>query len=196
MTKGEETKEKIICRAAGLFWEKGYVATGVQDILTAAGVTKGSFYFYFKRKKDVGFAAAEFYENRVLGMMEDIADREGAWEPFIRSVAAAMIEEAEVGRFYGCPFSVLGMEIAFIEPDLAAAFLQGLEKIRVLFQTVLRQSGLPEDEAERASRLLLTAYEGYLLQYRLSKDIRWLTWMRDDLARAKSRAGLVESGEA
>lgn len=53
MTKGEETKEKIICRAAGLFWEKGYVATGVQDILTAAGVTKGSFYFYFKRKKDV-----------------------------------------------------------------------------------------------------------------------------------------------
>lgn len=196
MTKGEETKEKIICRAAGLFWEKGYVATGVQDILTAAGVTKGSFYFYFKRKKDVGFAAAEFYENQVLGMMEDIADREGAWEPFIRSVAAAMIEEAEAGRFYGCPFSVLGMEIAFIEPDLAAAFLQGLEKIRVLFQKVLRQSGIPEDEAEKASRLLLTSYEGYLLQYRLSKDIRWLTWMRDDLARAKSRAGLMESGEA
>lgn len=195
MTKGEETKEKIICRAAGLFWEKGYVATGVQDILTAAGVTKGSFYFYFKRKKDVGFAAAEFYENRVLGMMEEIADREGAWEPFIRGVAATMIEEAEEGRFYGCPFSVLGMEIAFIEPDLAAAFLQGLEKIRVLFQTVLGRSGIPEDEAERASRLLLTSYEGYLLQYRLSKDIRWLTWMRDDLAGAKSRAGLVESGE-
>lgn len=196
MTKGEETKERIIRQAAGLFWEKGYVATGVQDILTAAGVTKGSFYFYFKRKKDVGFAAAEFYENRVLGMMEDIADREGAWEPFIRKVAAAMIEEAEGGRFYGCPFSVLGMEIAFIEPDLAAAFLQGLEKIRVLFQTVLRQSGIPEDEAERASRLLLTSYEGYLLQYRLSKDIRWLIWMRDDLARAKSRAGLAESVEA
>ena len=106
-----------------------------------------------------------------------------------------MIQEAEEGRFYGCPFSVLGMEIAFIEPDLAAAFLQGLEKIRVLFQAVLGRSGIPEDEAERASRLLLTSYEGYLLQYRLSKDIRWLTWMRDDLARAKSRAGLVESGK-
>lgn len=195
MTKGEETKEKIICRAAGLFWEKGYVATGVQDILTAAGVTKGSFYFYFKRKKDVGFAAAEFYEKRVLGMMEEIADREGAWEPFIRGVAATMIQEAEEGRFYGCPFSVLGMEIVFSEPDLAAAFLQGLEKIRVLFQTVLRQSGVPEGKAEGMSRLLLTSYEGYLLQYRLSKDIRWLTWMRDDLSRAKSQSDLVESEE-
>ena len=41
-----------------------------------------------------------------------------------------MIEEAEGGRFfYGCPFfSVLGMEIAFIEPDLAAAFFAGTGK--------------------------------------------------------------------
>ena len=90
---------------------------------------------------------------------------------------------------------MLGIEIAFSEPDLAAAFLQGLEKIRVLFQTVLRQSGVPEGKAEGMSRLLLTSYEGYLLQYRLSKDIRWLTWMRDDLSRAKSQSDLVESEE-
>ena len=59
-----------------------------------------------------------------------------------------MIEEAEGGRFYGCPFSVLGMEIAFIEPDLAAAFLQGLEKIRVLFQTVLLSRGFRRTKQE------------------------------------------------
>lgn len=184
MTKGEATKERIIRQAAGLFWEKGYMATSVQDILQAAEVPKGSFYFYFKSKKDVGFAAAEFYEELVVEMLQHFADREGTWEPFIRRVVRAMIKEAEGGSFYGCPFSVLGMEIAFTEPDLSDAFLQGLEKIRALFQTVLRQSGIPEDEAERASRLLLTSYEGYLLQYRLSKDIHWLTWMMDDLAGA------------
>ena len=166
MTKGEETKEKIIRQAAGLFWAKGYTATGVQDVLTAAGVTKGSFYFYFKSKKDVGFAAADFYETQVLGM----------------------IEEAEAGHFYGCPFSVLGMEIAFTEPDLAKAFLQGLEKIRALFQKVLLRSGIAEGQAESASRFLMTAYEGYLLQYRLSKDIQWLRSMRDDLAGMKLSA--------
>ena len=42
MTKGEETKEKIIRQAAGLFWAKGYTATGVQDVLTAAGAKKTS----------------------------------------------------------------------------------------------------------------------------------------------------------
>ena len=188
MTKGEETKEKIIRQAAGLFWAKGYTATGVQDVLTAAGVTKGSFYFYFKSKKDVGFAAADFYETQVLGMMEVFAAREGTWESFIRSVVSVMIEEAEAGHFYGCPFSVLGMEIAITEPDLAKAFLQGLEKIRALFQKVLLRSGIAEGQAESAARFLMTAYEGYLLQYRLSKDIQWLRSMRDDLAGMKLSA--------
>ena len=99
-----------------------------------------------------------------------------------------MIEEAEAGHFYGCPFSVLGMEIAFTEPDLAKAFLQGLEKIRALFQKVLLRSGIAEGQAESASRFLMTAYEGYLLQYRLSKDIQWLRSMRDDLAGMKLSA--------
>ena len=194
MTKGEETKEKIIRQAAGLFWEKGYTATGVQDILNAAGVTKGSFYFYFKSKKDVGFAAAAFYEDRVLGMMEGIADGK-TWEDFIAGVVKAMIGEAEKGRFYGCPFSVLGMEIAFSEPDLAAAFLQGLEKIRRLFQNVLQRSGLTEGQAASTSRLLLTSYEGYLLQYRLSRDLQWLKWMIADLTRVDIRRAMSSEKE-
>ena len=61
-------------------------------------------------------------------MMEGFAAREGTWESFIRSVVSVMIEEAEAGHFYGCPFSVLGMEIAFTEPDLAKAFFAGTGK--------------------------------------------------------------------
>ena len=64
MTKGEETKEKIIRQAAGLFWAKGYTATGVQDVLTAAGVTKGSFYFYFKSKKTSALPRPTFMKHR------------------------------------------------------------------------------------------------------------------------------------
>ena len=48
--------------------------------------------------------------------------------------------------------------------------------------------GIAEGQAESASRFLMTAYEGYLLQYRLSKDIQWLRSMRDDLAGMKLSA--------
>lgn len=149
MTKGEETKEKIIRQAAGLFWAKGYTATGVQDVLTAAGVTKGSFYFYFKSKKDVGFAAADFYETQVLGMMEGFAAREGTWESFIRSVVSVMIEEAEAGHFYGCPFSVLGMEIAFTDRIWPRPFCRDWKRYEPCFKRSCSGRASPKGRPNR-----------------------------------------------
>ena len=81
MTKRRKNERKNHRRLPACFGAKGYTATGVQDVLTAAGVTKGSFYFYFKSKKDVGFAAADFYETQVLGMMEGFAPGKGLGSP-------------------------------------------------------------------------------------------------------------------
>lgn len=62
----QETRRKILAAAEALIREKGFEAVGVSDITKAAGVAKGSFYTYFKRKEDVvaeitrlKFAAAE-----------------------------------------------------------------------------------------------------------------------------------------
>ena len=52
MKKGEASKEHLIVCAGDLFWRNGYEATGLSDILKASGLTKGSFYFYFKSKED------------------------------------------------------------------------------------------------------------------------------------------------
>lgn len=47
-----ERKLKIILAAQQVFEEKGVVATSVQDILTAAGISKGTFYNYFTSKNE------------------------------------------------------------------------------------------------------------------------------------------------
>jgi TetR/AcrR family transcriptional repressor of nem operon len=44
-------REKIVAAAAERFHELGYNACGVQEIVDAAGVPKGSFYNYFKAKE-------------------------------------------------------------------------------------------------------------------------------------------------
>ena len=49
MTKGELSKKKIIEAAGDLFWKNGYTKTGINEILKATGLPKGSFYFYFKK---------------------------------------------------------------------------------------------------------------------------------------------------
>lgn len=45
-----ERKMKVILAAQQVFEEKGIIATSVQDILTAAGISKGTFYNYFTSK--------------------------------------------------------------------------------------------------------------------------------------------------
>lgn len=49
----DERKNEIIDTAARLFVTKGYEKSSVNDILTAIGIAKGTFYHYFKSKEDV-----------------------------------------------------------------------------------------------------------------------------------------------
>lgn len=51
--RAQETRAKIIAAAEKLIKEKGFDAVQIVDITNEAGVGKGSFYTYFKRKEDI-----------------------------------------------------------------------------------------------------------------------------------------------
>lgn len=52
-TAAQETKRKLITAGLELLKEKGFNAINVEDITKKAGVAKGTFYTYFKRKEDI-----------------------------------------------------------------------------------------------------------------------------------------------
>ena len=51
--RAQETRAKIVAAAEKLISERGFDAVQIIDITNEAGVGKGSFYTYFKRKEDV-----------------------------------------------------------------------------------------------------------------------------------------------
>lgn len=53
-----ESRTKLLDAALDVFRAKGYTATRVEDICTAAGLTKGSFFHHFKTKDELAIAAA------------------------------------------------------------------------------------------------------------------------------------------
>lgn len=69
---------RLVDAATRLFAEKGFESTTVQEVVDAAGVTKGAMYHYFSSKDDVLY---EIY-HRVLSMqterLDHILDGEGA----------------------------------------------------------------------------------------------------------------------
>jgi len=51
--KRTETRERILEVSAKLFAEKGYSATGIDEIARNVGITKSVIYYHFKNKEDI-----------------------------------------------------------------------------------------------------------------------------------------------
>jgi TetR/AcrR family transcriptional regulator, transcriptional repressor for nem operon len=66
------TREKIVSAAADRFHALGYSACGVQEIVDAAGVPKGSFYNYFKAKELLAVEVlGTYWESVRIDMLAD-----------------------------------------------------------------------------------------------------------------------------
>lgn len=68
-----QTKEKLLKATKELLKTKGFSAINVSDITKEAGVAKGSFYTYFKRKEDV---ILEIGKDAFSKIMQDVAKME------------------------------------------------------------------------------------------------------------------------
>jgi AcrR family transcriptional regulator len=84
--------ERLLTVATRLFAEKGFEGTSVQEIVAAAGVTKGAMYHYFTAKDDLLY---EIYHRLLMmqtGRLERIADGQGSAEDRLRAAAVDVIE--------------------------------------------------------------------------------------------------------
>ncbi|MGX5024799.1 TetR/AcrR family transcriptional regulator [Enterobacter sp. UPMP2060] len=56
-----DMRQHIIDVARALITHKGYSAVGIAEIVNAAGIPKGSFYYYFKSKEEFAESLLEHY---------------------------------------------------------------------------------------------------------------------------------------
>jgi len=69
--KNPPAKEKFLDTALRLMLVKGYTATTVDEICAEAGLTKGSFFHYFKSKEDLGKAVLDRYVSKAYKDEQD-----------------------------------------------------------------------------------------------------------------------------
>ncbi|MER6574929.1 TetR/AcrR family transcriptional regulator [Nonomuraea sp. NPDC001023] len=90
--KEEPVRQRLLAEATRLFAARGFEGTSVQEIVQAAGVTKGAMYHYFDSKDDL---LHEIYA-RLLRMQMDrltrIADGPGTIRERLHRAAADVVE--------------------------------------------------------------------------------------------------------
>ena len=70
--KTRNTKAKIVSAAWKLFYEQGYEATTVEEIIDESGTSRGSFYHYFEGKDALLSSLSFLFDEEYEAAMEDM----------------------------------------------------------------------------------------------------------------------------
>jgi AcrR family transcriptional regulator len=85
-------RERLLAAMAKSCAEKGYGATTIADICTAAGVSRATFYELFKDKEDCFHAAMELSLADAMGTMVAVYSPDKPWATMVREGTAAFLE--------------------------------------------------------------------------------------------------------
>lgn len=122
------TKTKLLDATLGIVRAKGYTATTVDDVCRAAGVTKGSFFYYFKSKEDLALAAADHFLGMAGGLFAAAPYRSHA-DPLDRVLGyiefRASILKGELPEFT-CLLGTMVQETYQTHPAIKAACERGI----------------------------------------------------------------------
>lgn len=175
------TRELLIRAGLACVLENGWTNTGVDKVLTAVGVPKGSFYHYFGSKDDFGFALLESYQAYFLKRLERcFGERSNGVHPSFTHRLAAFLSESTVGmrRFRwrrGCLVGTLGQEVAGLHDGFRERLDASVREWETLLAASIRvaQAGgevRASFDADRLARSFWAAWEGAVLRARLARS--------------------------
>lgn len=197
--KGEETRERILAAATELIHQRGFKNTGVADILAASGVPRGSFYFYFASKEELGRVLLARYRER---QREELARTFPPDAPVAATILAFFEQsaraQAEGGCKSGCLLGNLAAEITDENEDmrreLAGVLFDVQQAIAGAFAAGQSRGELSADFApDAAADFVLSVFEGSILLAKARRDPRALeasvTMLARYLETLRRRAG-------
>ena len=182
--KAESTRGAILAAGEDLILAKGFTGVGLQQILTACGVPKGSFYHYFSSKEGFGVAVLERYVETYLeavsGLLTGGPTGSGSNAPATARDRLRMLGDAWAGHAGEasadrCLVVKLAAEVSSFSEPMRLALADGVARLVALMAGVVAEG--QEDGSitspRPAAELAESLYElwlGAALLDRISRD--------------------------
>jgi AcrR family transcriptional regulator len=166
------TRERLVRETAALLERQGYQATGIKEIVRAAGVTTSSLYHHFPHGKEELAASAlvhagDRFADLLRAALAREADAPGAVAACADDLAADL---AATGWSDGCPVAVTALESMSDAPLLRETSGRILQEWQELIATRLRSAGIDSRPAAELACMVLSGLEGAELLSRVAAD--------------------------
>ncbi|MDV7220278.1 TetR/AcrR family transcriptional regulator [Streptomyces prunicolor] len=181
MGRTSDAGEKILAAGRSLFEARGYSALGVAEICKAAGVPKGSFYYFYASKEALALAVVDEHWadqrrewTRILsGVGKDGGDAGGA-QPLDR--LRKLFEETEAGQHavqqgcgtvLGCLFGNLSLEMSnqteAVRARLQEIFDAQVEMVAAVIGEARERGDVTVNDSREAARSVVAQLEGQVM---------------------------------
>jgi len=175
MTKGEETRQFIIEKAAPIFNTKGIAATAMSDIMEATKLSKGSMYVHFENK-DVLACAAVDHNMKVLSnkLQTAVSNCKTAKEQLLTYIDFFSDPQSPPVTG-GCPLLNFGTEADDTNPVVKEKINKAIQSGQLLLSGIINkgiESGefKPDWNADEFATILFAMLEGGHLMARVASN--------------------------
>ncbi len=176
-TLPDAPRARLLRQGVALLTEKGFSALGIEEVLAAAEVPKGSFYYYFDSKEAFGFALIEAYADYFAAKLDRWFEDQSR-TPLDR--VRAFIADAREGMARhdfrrGCLVGNLGQEMGVLPSsfrDRLTAVLRDWEERTTRCLRAAQEAGEISADADcaRLAEFFWIGWEGAVLRAKLEHD--------------------------
>ena len=172
------TQENLIKAGAKAMLAKSYHAVGIQEVLSAVDVPKGSFYHYFDSKEDFGVAIIEYYGRQLAHSLQvKLADPSLTPRQRLRDYFLSVRQYyASHGCSQGCLVAKLATEIGASSPRMREALKAQFDSWTTLVAACIaeaQQAGELDAAHNPAvlAEFIYSSWEGALIRMQVNHDL-------------------------
>ncbi|MGB2692871.1 MAG: TetR/AcrR family transcriptional regulator [Thermodesulfobacteriota bacterium] len=164
----EFDRQETLSKAMEVFWEKGYKATSIQDLVDRMGIKRGSIYNTFGDKHSLFIEAVKYYAEEVTSKTIKVLESDGSPIENIRLFFETIVNTPPNRKTRGCLISNTVVELAPHDEKVADTVRIILERIQTTFLNCLDRAvelgELPKDtDTKVLSHFLATSTHGLIV---------------------------------
>jgi TetR/AcrR family transcriptional repressor of nem operon len=179
-TEQTDTRQHIIDAAQPIILGKGFSAAGLNELLGAAAVPKGSFYHYFKSKESFGEALLDSYFADYLQRLDALLEQGANTTAAQRLMGYWTLwrdTQASDGPEGKCLVVKLGGEVSDLSETMRVALEQGtdriIQRLAVCIGEGIADGSLPDSlDARHTAQTLYQMWLGATLLAKIRQDQR------------------------
>lgn len=174
MTKGEQTRQRIVKEAAPIFNRRGYEGSSLSDLMKATGLKKGGIYRHFSSKEELAAQAFDYtWEAAAHARMLRVDEKATGIERLQRSISNFIDQRPPVPG--GCPILNTAIDADDGNPVLRARATKALHSWMRRLESIVAQAAergeiQPNVDPKAVATLIVAMLEGALMMSRLERS--------------------------